>query len=169
MDSGQGTRDEAESGMTTAPAEITAEVAPQVLDNSEELEALRAKLAEHEQAKADADAAKLSAEEKAQRELSKIKEETAQLKRAASFLKAGIAEDFYLLLEEYRTLGEGDPSKLAAKFQKVMARIQKDAATSGVVGARVNPTSSGDESGTGAGTKKDKASWDALYFARPGK
>jgi nucleoside diphosphate kinase len=46
-----------------------------------------------------------------------------------------------------------------------IAKIQKDSATSGTVGARVNPTSSGDEKSTESG-KKSKADWDRAYFTR---
>jgi flagellar biosynthesis/type III secretory pathway protein FliH len=133
-----------------------------------EVETLRAKLAQYEQEKEAAEAAKLSAEEKAKRELAKIQEETAQLKRSAEFLRAGVSEDLYKLLEDYRT-GSDDPAKLAARFQKFIAKVQKDAATSGNVGARVNPTSSGDESGTTPNTPKTKAAWDARYFSGIGK
>jgi hypothetical protein len=153
--------------MTTeiVPTEMAAETSEPVEDNSKELEAMRAKLAEFEAEKAAAEAAKLTSEQKAAKELAAVREETIRLRREAAFLKAGVPEDMQALLEEYRNLGDADPTKLAAKIEKFIAKIQKDSATSGTVGARVNPTSSGDEKSTENG-KKSKADWDRAYFTR---
>jgi hypothetical protein len=155
--------------MTTdiVPTDMDAKPAEPVKADSQELEAMRAKLAEFEADKAAAEAAKLTAEQKAEKELVAVREETAKLRREAAFLKAGVPEDLQKLLEEYRTLGDADPIKLAAKFEKFMAKIQKDAATSGTVGDRVNPTSSGDDTNAGKTAKKTKADWDRAYFNRP--
>lgn len=131
-----------------------------------ELAEAKAELARLQKEKADAEKAKLSEKERADAELAEAKTELAGIRRAAAFEKAGLEPEVKSLLDEYAGLGlEDDPTKFLAKFQKYIAKAAKAAATSGDVGARVNPTT-GEGSGD-KGQKKDKAYWDNQYYSPP--